>query len=147
MKKTMKSMLGVTLLEIMLVLAIAAMVIVMSVRYYQTATQSQQANAVLQMLQGVTAAADGLAQGSGTYSSVSSDDIASLMPGGNLNLPWGGVVTIDSFSSDGYNVSVAGTDAQTGICVQIKSRLAGNPKYVDPTCAEGTLTYTYDRTK
>ncbi len=44
------SVLGVTLLEIMLVLAIAAMVVVMSIRYYQAARASQQANDVLELL-------------------------------------------------------------------------------------------------
>ena len=80
MKRFAKSMLGVTLLEIMLVLAIAAMIIVMSVRYYQSASASQQVNAVLQQIQGITAAADGLAQATGSYSAanVSSTTLAPL---------------------------------------------------------------------
>jgi type II secretory pathway component PulJ len=48
MKKQARSILGVTLLEIMLVLAVAAMIIIMSVRYYESANSSQQANATLQ---------------------------------------------------------------------------------------------------
>ena len=58
MKKTVKSMLGVTLLEIMLVLAIAALVIVMSIRFYQSAADSNKVNAGLNTIQGVVAAAE-----------------------------------------------------------------------------------------
>jgi len=43
-----RRMSGVTLLEIMLVLAVAAMVIVMSIRYYRNATNSQNSNVIIQ---------------------------------------------------------------------------------------------------
>lgn len=65
--KSLSRSAGVTLLEIMLVLAIAAMIIVMSVRYYQSASSSQQATAAFAQVQAITAAADTLAQMSGDY--------------------------------------------------------------------------------
>ena len=58
---------GVTLLEVLLVLAIAAMIIVMSIRYYQSASTSQQVNMTMEEIQAITAAADNLAIGSGSY--------------------------------------------------------------------------------
>src|SRR3990167_3460539 len=131
MKKIVKSStLGVTLLEIMLVLAVAAMIIVMSIRYYQSATSSQQANAVLQMIQNITASADGMAQGSGSYmqGGVDTASIQALMPNNSLTTPWGSTITINADTDNNYSVSIAAMPAQ--VCNQIKPRLASNPKYV-----------------
>ena len=148
MKKFSKSVLGVTLLEIMLVLAIAAMVIVMSVRYYQSATASQQANSALQLIQGIAAAADGLAQGKGSYSGeVTTASITALMPGGIMKAPWGGVISITGSSASTYSISIASMPA--AVCSQVKSRLEGNPKYKNiATCgtSAAAFTYTYDAT-
>ena len=44
---------GATLLEVMLVLAVAAMVIVMSIRYYKNAQNSQNVNAILAQIQAI----------------------------------------------------------------------------------------------
>ena len=62
MKKFVKTA-GVTLLEVMLVLAIAAMIIVMSVRYYQSTNAANQANTVVQQITSIVAAADSLSVG------------------------------------------------------------------------------------
>src|SRR5438128_3196775 len=94
MKKFKSSVLGVTLLEIMLVLAIAAMIIVMSIRYYQSAGSSNQANAVLQQIQAITAMADNLAQTNGSYSSVSNGTLDPLLPGNSFTAPSSGKMTI-----------------------------------------------------
>ena len=81
MKRSLSSILGVTLLEIMLVLAIAAMIIVMSIRYYQSANASSQANALMQQIQAITAAADNIAQGAGgVYSTISTTTLMPLFP-------------------------------------------------------------------
>ena len=89
MKRFIKSMLGVTLLEIMLVLAIAAMIIVMSVRYYQSASANQQANSLLQQLQAITAIADGIGQSANSYSGVNTNSVKVMMPNQSMNTPWG----------------------------------------------------------
>lgn len=153
MKRFNKSMLGVTLLEIMLVLAIAAMVIVMSVRYYQSASSSQQANSILQQIQGITAAADGLAQASGSYATgaVDNTNLAPLMPGGTnaFITPWGTDITVDGATGTTYNVSIA--DAPSGVCPLVVSKLATNNHYQSLTPATAadcgttatTISYTY----
>lgn len=152
MKRFEKSMLGVTLLEIMLVLAIAAMVIVMSVRYYQSASSSQQANAALQQVQGITAAADGLAQATGSYAAanISSTTLAPLMPGGSTSgfiTPWGTTITIGTPTASTYQVTLPGVPS--GVCPLLKSKLSANNHYVgvsSVTCsatAATDLSYTY----
>ncbi|HEU5281586.1 MAG TPA: hypothetical protein VFU82_06385 [Gammaproteobacteria bacterium] len=152
MKKVMKSVLGVTLLEVMLVLAVAAMIIVMSVRYYQSATANQQANSALQIAQGITAAADGLAQATGSYATggVATATVAGLMPGGGVTItaPWGGQVTVTGAAASTYVVTFTNTPVQ--VCSILKSRLAGNPKYVGASAnacsAVASFTYTYTST-
>ena len=61
---------GVTLLEIMLVLAIAVMIIVISVRYYQAASASQQANTFLAQLYAIQTVADQLAASTSSYQAI-----------------------------------------------------------------------------
>lgn len=142
--KRLSRMLGVTLLEIMLVLAIAAMVIVMSVRYYQSASTSQQTNALLAQIQAITAAADSLAQGTGSYSAASQSSVAALMPANGMAPPWGGATTISiAGSGSAYSASIPGVPP--GVCAGLKSRLQANKHYSTITCTTsvGTVTYTY----
>lgn len=132
-KKFVKSMLGVTLLEIMLVLAIAAMIIVMSVRYYQSASASQQANITLAQIQAITAAADSLSQASGTYSgNATTSKIQSLLPATGLKTPWGTNITITAGSGSQYTVTIP--KAPQAICNLVVAQLAQN-NHFQPTPA------------
>ncbi|MBX3708333.1 MAG: hypothetical protein KIT56_06585 [Gammaproteobacteria bacterium] len=155
MKRVFKTVLGVTLLEVMLVLAIAAMIIVMSVRYYQSASASQQANAVLQQIQGIVSAADNLAQAGGSYSAVklNNSTLTPLLPGGALTTPWGEPITVTSTSATTFTINAG--HVPSGVCPLLYSKLATNNHYsigntppVDPsTCSptsatSTTLTYT-----
>lgn len=138
--------LGVTLLEIMLVLAVAAMIIIMSVKFYQSATNNQQTNGALSMIQGITAAADSLAQGTGSYAAITTATVQNLMPNNSMTAPWGGAITLSAAATNTYTVTMAGTP--TAVCFQLKSRLAGNTKYTGVaanTCAAvGNFSYTYN---
>ncbi len=145
MKRHLKSIAGVTLLEVMLVLAIAAMIIVMSVKYYQSATASQQTNSALQSIQAITAAADGIAQGDGTYTLVTSANVSAITGSNALYLPWAQSITIAP-SATNYVVTLPAT--QGVICASLKYKLAANPHYnaTANTCTTGTAApfiYTY----
>src|SRR5690242_20649868 len=96
MKKSIHTILGVTLLEIMLVLAIAAMVIVLSIRYYASATATSQANALVGTFQAIIAAGNNMSMGSGTYTSVTDDALKAIFPGTQYQSPWGGTITTAS---------------------------------------------------
>lgn len=141
--------LGVTLLEIMLVLAIAAMIIVMSVRYYQSTTSAQQTTSVLAQIQAVTAAADQLSQGPNGYGNVSTSSLASIMGGtSNLNTIWGGTITVTSSSATVYSVSISNMPYQ--VCGGISAQLANNARFQGlvacPTSGTTAFTYTYNST-
>lgn len=147
MKRSLRLMAGVTLLEIMLVLAIAAMIIVMSIRYYQSATTNQQAASLMESIQSITAAADTLAQTSGTYATVvSTAAITNLVPAGTMSQPWGGTITISAPTTTTYTVTIANIPA--GLCQQVYARLTNLPAYKTglttcPTTGTGSLAYTY----
>ncbi len=144
MRKSIQSMLGVTLLEIMLVLAIAAMIIVMSVRYYQSANQNSQANTFIQQVGAISAAVENLVQGSGDYAGVSQGQLESLLPPNTLtSVPWGGTMSF-SAESKGYTLTPdpapSGTAAK-GLCSLIKTKLTTDNHYtVDGDCTSFSYT-------
>lgn len=144
MKRFSHSMQGVTLLEIMLVLAVAAMIIVMSVRYYQSANASSQANQVLQKIQAITASADSLAQGTGTYTDVDDTKIKALLSNvGGLTVPWGPASIGVAGGTTSYTVTIPGPPE--AVCGLIWGRLQGDTHFkVTTACtAGGDLVYTY----
>jgi len=148
MKRFAKSVLGVTLLEIMLVLAIAAMIIVMSVRYYQSASINQQANAFIAQLNAIQAAADSLAQGTGSYSAagVNSTAILAITGGGasGLNTPWGGKISVSAAAA---TMTYTVTLTPTAVCNLVKTRLNTNSHWsatagsADPLTDCGVINY------
>lgn len=101
--KRLSRMAGVTLLEIMLVLAIAAMVIVMSIRYYQSASMSQKVNTAMEDITGIVSAGENFLNAQGSYSGVHS--ISALGPYGlpqgasATSSPWGGKITVSGSTS------------------------------------------------
>jgi type II secretory pathway pseudopilin PulG len=146
--KQIKRMLGVTLLEIMLVLAIAAMIILMSVRYYQSATAATQTNALMGQVQAITAAADGLTQAYGAYnnttSPVSNTNLTPLLPTNTFISPWGLTITITNVTANTYDVTITGTPA--AVCPLLKTRLLANNHFTSTSACGATAAdfkYTY----
>lgn len=140
MNKSIK-MLGVTLLEVMLVLAVAAIVILTSIRFYKSATDSSQVNAIIQTVQAITSAADGLAQNTGSYTAATQTAITDVAGSSVLRAPWGATITITSTATTmTMTFSVA---PGTSVCTQMKTKLEASPKFTVPAgCASVTYTST-----
>lgn len=150
MKRFAKSILGVTLLEVMLVLAIVAMIIVMSIRYYQSASASQQATQVIEQIQSIAAAADSLSTATGSYTgSVSNTSLDGLLPVNGRNTPWGSTVSVKAETASTYTLTVTG--APQGVCGLIVANVKNNTHFSAPTPATcpasgiTNLTYTYTK--
>jgi type II secretory pathway pseudopilin PulG len=144
MKRNLKSIMGVTLLEIMLVLAIAAMVIVMSIRYYQSATSSQQANSALEQIQSITAAIDSISQGSGGYtaSAVNMTNVQPLLPKNGQLTPWNTTITTTPSSVTSYSMTLPSTPA--AVCPVLKSKLSTSTHYsVTTSCSASAADFTF----
>ncbi len=141
--KLLKSIKGVTLLEIMLVLAIAAMVIVMSIRYYQSATLSQQVNQTMSQIQSIAAAADNLAVGSNSYTtSATAPDVTSVVGASNMtSVVTGEAIVYTPVDAKSYRVTINLNDA---VCLSVKAKLGANKKVTSASCSPANLTYVYD---
>ncbi|MCD6039799.1 MAG: hypothetical protein K0S27_1199 [Gammaproteobacteria bacterium] len=140
MKKFLKSMVGVTLLEIMLVLAIAAMVILMSIRYYQSASNNQKINSALNVITAIVSAGESYltTAPSGGLSAVANANFAPYLGGTMPTSPWGGPVTVTGATATTYTISMPASTA-AGVCTQMSALLAQNNKFTDVNCANGTL--------
>jgi len=146
MKKIPRSTFGVTLLEILLVLAIAALVIIMSIRYYQASTSAENANTAMEQIQAIASAMDNIANGgAGTYSGISSDTLTSVVGSANMTSPTNGAITYTPGDANTYSISMPLTPT---ICNSVMAKISSNTKITNPACdTSGTLTYTYDNSK
>lgn len=144
MKRSFKSILGVTLLEIMLVLAIAAMVIVMSIRYYQSASLNQKIAATLNSITAIMAAGESYLAATGTLAGVSNADLNPYLPGGAMpNSGWGGQMSIKGLAANQYSITIPNvpTGANGGGCTQLTNLVTQNSKLkIDGTCTTVTVT-------
>lgn len=139
---------GITLLEVMLVMVIASMIIMMSVRYYQSAVTSEQAQSIMGQITMITASADLLAQSTNKYTrNVSIAALMPLLPGGAnaFTTAWGAPIEFGQVRADSYVVHIFGMPA--AVCILVKSRLQMNNHYTNlSTCSplsSGEFSYTY----
>ena len=144
MKKSYKAS-GVTLLEIMLVLAVAAMVIVMSIRYYKNASNSSNANAMLDQINAIIAAADEAAQGAGgSYASVATT-VPSIVGTNNMSTPYNTAYTVAPASGNTAITITWGAIPQQ-VCSQVTATIVSNAKITTTACSGGVSTVTYTPT-
>lgn len=119
-----KTLLGVTLLEIMLVLAIAAMVVLMSIRYYQSASNNQKINAALGTATGVIAAGESYLSSVGSYTGISDAALAPYLPDAKMPAsPWGVAVSIAAINASSYNISII---VGVAACLPLQNLLTKN---------------------
>ena len=142
MKSFNNSVLGVTLLEVMLVLVIISTVIVMSMRYYSNASASSQAESILGTLQAIGAAADSYAVGSTSgYTGFAATNLPT-----NLSGQWGVIALSGTASATGFSVSFPTVNNST--CLALKNLMAtGVSRFTAGTCpvagTPGALVFTY----
>lgn len=146
MRQSLRSILGVTLLEIMLVLSIVTLIVLMSVRYYQSTTTANQTEQVMAIVSAITAAADNLSLGTaGGYSNVTATNMSSVIGTANMTAPWGGKVSFSGGDTTSYSVTIPKPTA--AVCTAILIKLKVNPKFTSVSCSGGgNLSYTYNST-
>jgi len=146
MQKSIRYRLGATLLEVMLVLAIIGLIILMSVRYYQSASTSNQVEAVLEAVQSITATSENIG-GIGTLGYTASQLTSTALKGVGgttiLKGPFGGTITVTGVSATTYTVTIPNVVAQPCGGAIVKLR-ASNSKYTGFSCAGTALSYTYN---
>ena len=131
MNKLIKRALGITLIETMLVLAIAASIIVMSARYFEASQHSSQANAYYAQVQSYITAANNIYQNTGVFPSKTA--MEGILPNGAnaWNLPWGTAGAYEAFvAPPGFGFSHGIHTPSPATCALIKAKFASNPKIV-----------------
>jgi hypothetical protein len=118
------------------------MIIVLSIRYYQSATTSQQANTALEQVQAITAAMDNLGIGAGSYAGINTAKLTDVLGSANMTTPTNEPITITSAGVTTYEISMPLTVA---ICTSVEAKLSANKNITNQACdGSGTLTYTYN---
>lgn len=134
---------GVTLLEILLVLAISVSITLMSVRYYSSATYSMQTNQTLTQIQAITAAIDNYAAGL-SYAGISPGQVRAVLPSFSTKTAWGESIAIEHFTNYSYDVTLP--NLPSSVCPLLVSKLTTNNHYkIRSDCGDTSkdLTYTY----
>lgn len=141
MKRSFKSIIGVTLLEIMLVLAIAAMVIVMSIRYYQSASLNQKIAATMNNVTGIIAAAESYLAGAGNLSAISDANLTPYLPGNVMpNSGWVGAMSVTPATANSYTINIPNVPGQG--CNQLRNLVSQNSKLNVAACSGSVQTLT-----
>jgi Tfp pilus assembly protein PilE len=136
MKRSFRAVLGVTLLEIMLVLAIAAMVVVMSIRYYQTASLSQKVASTMDSITGVVAAVEAYFSATGTLTSLDTG-ISPYLPNNKMPMGgWGSSLVVASTSANAFTITVANVPSDG--CKQLVNLIGQNAKMSVANCGATT---------
>jgi len=144
-----KKMTGATLLEILLVLAVAAMILVLSIRYYQGAKTVQQQNDLMGQVTAITAAGDHYAMGlSDGYTNIAWGSIERFLPksmqGSPLD-PWNGPIAITG-TPTAMDYEIKFDNVPQAECEYVLARLDSD-HYVAVTPCSGTsgLHYKYNK--
>lgn len=148
MQAQKKRQLGIGLLELMLSLAIIAVLLVMATRYYESANHAQTSNQALSFIQAVEAAGASYLAGHTGYSNLSQTNIcaegylpkpfcqspADQAPTG----PFGDAINIASASAEQFTLSIPHVSA--AVCANLKSKLsAGRISTTCPTSGSTQL--------
>lgn len=134
---------GIGLLELMLALAIIAMMMVAASRYYKSTQTARKIHVAVESMQALYSASERCVQDLGKYSS--GDQIQNLITKGYLPegfatsaAPWGGTITAVPISGDIY-LQVTFPNVSTADCLNIQGKLAGNAFVTTVTCPAGTV--------
>lgn len=141
---------GIGLLELMLSLAIIAILLIMATRYYQTTKQSQEVNDGVQLVNSVVAAMTNYITDHPDYTTDADVAFSSFVSWGYLPLalgstgstasPWGtnvGAISMNSLGATFVTIS----DVPSGACQQLAGRLAASCQDTNASiCGCGTAT-------
>lgn len=116
---------GIGLLELMLALAIIAVLIIMATRYYQTTARSSRLNDAVTQINGIIAAAEQYRVGAGSFDGLTGQKLVDMgfMPSSNLNSPWGTAMEIQNYYESTVYIRFKGIQAGSSDCKTILQRI------------------------
>lgn len=135
---------GIGLLELMLSLAIIAILLIMATRYYQSTSQSQKVNQAAGDIQAILAAAANYNAGNpgGVFTIsklISSGYLPSSMGSSAANAnPWGGAYTAVNTAGNPTQVTITLTLIPTTACNALDSLMTSNYVAAKASCTSNT---------
>jgi type II secretory pathway pseudopilin PulG len=135
--------LGISLLELMLSLAIIAIILVAAMRYYQTTRESQQVNAAAEMVTAVYSAGASWIQFNKDFSGV---NIAAFVSNGSLPAsfanpnanPWGGAINTapgQTTPPNTFALTVSLTHVSTTACSDLAAKVQAKMPNATANCS------------
>ncbi len=134
---------GVTLFEIMLVLAVSVSIIVMSIRYYGSTVASHQANATMEQIMVISATVDRVKSSGASYQNILGA-LQNMLPPNSLTTAWNTQVSFEDIRANSYAVVLSGMPAS--VCSQVSNELNANGHFHVTSACERQATdfkYTY----
>lgn len=130
---------GISLIELMLALAIIAILLVMATRYYVVARSEQQLNSGVEMVQAVQAASQKWLVEHNDYAGISLSELINynLLPSKYTSNPWGGVINVDA-ANNNANVKITFENIPASACGNLVQRI--NPTAAIPLSCVPTTT-------
>src|SRR5579871_4245828 len=130
MKKVLSKQCGITLLEVLLSLAIIAIILVTATRYFQSTHSSQQVNEAVKMLQSVVSASDNWYWTYKSYQTANGSININALADMNLvpsdfassSNPWGGTISVTPEGDD--HVKIQLTQMDTNDCNNLQQVMA-----------------------
>ncbi len=149
-KKWIRKMPGITVLEVMLALAVSALIIIAVVMFYNATKTSASVSKVISDMNGIVAAADTYIAGGGAASNLTGDNAISTLQGAGLlpatlNDPWGlpytATVTAATASTATIEIGIPGAKSGDSNCNALVSATASQSN-VTPVSG-GTCSFVY----
>lgn len=144
LQKVRQKQQGIGLLELMLSLAVIAMLLIMATRYYATAHMGEQVNEAVGIVQALRGASAQWEAGQGDYTNISLAQLYSfgLLPadlndnGAYKSDPWGGTIALAANSTTFANgqtsqILVTLNNVPTQACVNLAAKLGNQVANVD----------------
>jgi len=135
--------LGVTLFEIMLVLAVSVSIIVMSIRYYGSTVASHQANSAMEQIMVISSTVDRVKSSGASYQNILGG-LPSMLPPNSLTTAWNTQISFENINEKSYSVVLSGMPPS--VCSQVYNQLNANGHFHVTSACEGQATdfkYTY----
>ena len=134
-----KKLRGISLLELILVLAVVAILLVIATRFFEVANRSRQVNNAYQDIKTISAASQSWWEDHGRNYTKLKLTLTKLVEGGYLvksyqSNPWGGIISVTAASSD--QVKVEMTELDTKACANLAHRFGFDSKNVK-VCTPG----------
>lgn len=117
---------GITLLELMLSLAIIAIILVMATRYYEIVHSTEQTNDASNMIQAIRAGSQRWLLSNQDFSNISITAMQNLnlLPQTFSDNPWGSTMTVSPASGDTSKIQIEMKDMPLSACENLLSRFS-----------------------